>query len=181
MTTFYLVGSSGVGKTTTAGLLAKRGVCVHREASTESRNKAGAKWHKSPETDWQIIQPVLTDMEAHQGSLPLMVVLGAGTQLYGQLNNRAIQKWLDSRKDRVIWLQSSHEEAYRHYRERAVKHRHGASKTFPQFVKVEFDPLRTDLYSVAGLRVDVNGQTVSQTADAVTSLINQYGKASNHA
>jgi shikimate kinase len=118
--TLYLIGRSNVGKSTAASALGKLGEIIHVDLDGLLASQNGGRLTVQTAQDWNLVERILRECDAQQTDPRTVVDIGAGTQDRDRaFGDTKLERWLQERRDRVIWIDGDHDELY----SRSVAHR----------------------------------------------------------
>lgn len=145
--TLYLIGPSGVGKTTCADAAVERINAKHYKLDDLCRRRTN---------DWHFCQQVMRDAEASnktQGHLKI-IDIGAGTQ---HDCNRELVEYLNARRDSamLIWAPDS---------EVIMRNPLGSNRNQEEYRRTEYTS-RDRLYSIPAHRIDISGMSTDEACD----------------
>ena len=136
--TIYLIGPSGVGKTSCARRASRLPGVEHLDLDDLCRGN---------ESNWMICGPVLTNIESRRRDSPFtlrIVDIGAGTQTLPQLRD-----YLSGRRERVVLIWGPESEVVQ-------RNPLGPGRALDEYRQTEYLS-RQFLYSIAPYTIDVTG------------------------
>lgn len=169
MRPIYLLGPSGVGKTTIADRLAEQCDVQHKDLDRLLAHCHPARQRIEVAQDWSIVGPLLEALDTSDAADPLVVTLGAGTQDIDRArSDRRLEEWLQARANRVIFLKGSPDEIFA----RSVAHVDHRDR----FDCLEYGPDRLRLYAIAQTAVDIGGLTLDEAVRCVGDAVREVAQ-----
>jgi broad-specificity NMP kinase len=169
MIAIYLIGPSGVGKSTACKILEERGLAHHYDLDAVLRSLYPTQRRITVAQYWPVVKKVLEGIEAKATTNTVLVDIGAGTQDMGRQGKPQFEQWLKARSDQVIFLDSEPVDVF-------AQNRYYARSQYNEFFDAEFGVDRLRLYGIARSTVDTRKRSPEDVAGEVETIIHQLLK-----
>jgi hypothetical protein len=155
------MGRSNVGKSTLGQILTDQRLVVHRDLDDLLRRLYQGHRLITVTQDWQIVGPLLEELDGQDREPRILVSLGAGTQDGDRYRgDRKLEVWLSERRHRVVLVDGAKDELRERY-----------TGSIRDFEVLEYGLDRQRLHQVADHVVDVSGLTPDLAAHRLQSLL----------